>query len=88
MIIFLYSKISCILTYKIATFSGFNVKSITLNFNQPIDSASANTNCDVSGNSVTITYNGWSPSSPIDITVTVGTGLSTLDLKSYSYTET
>ena len=72
-------------TYR-ATFSDLDVKSITLTFNQTIDSASANTTCDVSGNSVTITYNGWKPSSPIDITVVVNTGLSQLQLTGYSYT--
>lgn len=70
-------------TYRASWTSG-NVKSITLVFNQNIDSASANTSCSTSGRSVTVTYNGWSPSSPIDITVVVSTGLSSLQLESYS----
>lgn len=72
-------------TYR-ATFSGsLKITSITLTFNQNIGSASANTMCNVSGTSVTLTYNGWAPSSPIDITVVVNSGLSDLKLTGYSY---
>ena len=69
-------------TYRASWNSG-NVKSITLVFNQNIDSASANTSVNVSGKTVTVSYSGWAPSSPVDITVVV-TGLSTLVLESYS----
>lgn len=70
-------------TYR-ASWSSGNVKSITLVFNQNIDSASANTNVAVSGKTITASYSGWSPSSPVDITVAVSTGLSSLQLESYS----
>ena len=70
-------------TYRASWTSG-NVKSITLVFNQNINSASANTSCSISESSVTVTYNGWSPPSPVDITVVVSTGLSSLQLESYS----
>ena len=70
-------------TYR-ASWSSGNVKSITLVFNQNIDSASANTNVNVSGKTITASYSGWSPTSPVDITVVVSTGLSSLQLKSYS----
>ncbi len=60
------------------------MKSITLVFNQNIDSASANTNVNVSGKTITASYSGWSPTSPVDITVVVSTGLSSLQLESYS----
>lgn len=71
------------ITYRASWTSG-NVKSITLVFNQNIDSASANTSVSVSGRSVTVSYSGWSPSSPVGITVVVSTGLSSLRLESYS----
>ena len=70
-------------TYR-ASWSSGNVKSITLVFNQNIDSASANTNVNVSGKTITASYSGWSPTSPVDITVVVSTGLSSLQLESYS----
>ena len=70
-------------TYR-ASWSSGNVKSITLVFNQNIDSASANTNVAVSGKTITASYSGWSPSSPVDITVAESTGLSSLQLESYS----
>ena len=70
-------------TYR-ASWSSGNVKSITLVFNQNIDSASANTNVNVSGKTITASYSGWSPPSPVDITVQVSTGLSSLQLESYS----
>lgn len=70
-------------TYR-ASWSSGNVKSITLVFNQNIDSASANTNVAVSGKTITASYSGWSPASPVDITVVVSTGLSSLQLESYS----
>ena len=70
-------------TYR-ASWSSGNVKSITLGFNQNIDSASANTNVNVSGKTITASYSGWSPTSPVDITVVVSTGLSSLQLESYS----
>ena len=70
-------------TYR-ASWSSGNVKSITLVFNQNIDSASANTNVAVSGKTITASYSGWSPTSPVDITVVVSTGLSSLQLESYS----
>ena len=70
-------------TYR-ASWSSGNVKSITLLFNQNIDSASANTNVNVSGKTITASYSGWSPTSPVDITVVVSTGLSSLQLESYS----
>ena len=71
-------------TYR-ASWSSGNVKSITLVFNQNIDSASANTNnVNVSGKTITASYSGWSPASPVDITVVVSTGLSSLQLESYS----
>ena len=55
-------------TYR-ASWSSGNVKSITLVFNQNIDSASANTNnVNVSGKTITASYSGWSPPSPVDIT--------------------
>ena len=69
-------------TYR-ASWSSGNVKSITLVFNQNIDSASANTNVNVSGKTITASYSGWSPTSPVDITVVVSTGLSSLQLESY-----
>lgn len=70
-------------TYR-ASWSSGNVKSITLVINQNIDSASANTNVNVSGKTITASYSGWSPTSPVDITVVVSTGLSSLQLESYS----
>ena len=70
-------------TYR-ASWSSGNVKSITLVFNQNIDSASANTNVNVSGKTITASYSGWAPTSPVDITVVVSTGLSSLQLESYS----
>ena len=70
-------------TYR-ASWSSGNVKSITLVFNQNIDSASANTNVNVSGKTITASYSGWPPTSPVDITVVVSTGLSSLQLESYS----
>ena len=70
-------------TYR-ASWSSGNVKSITLVFNQNIDSASANTNVNVSVKTITASYSGWSPTSPVDITVVVSTGLSSLQLESYS----
>ena len=70
-------------TYR-ASWSSGNVKSITLVFNQNIDSASANNNVNVSGKTITASYSGWSPTSPVDITVVVSTGLSSLQLESYS----
>lgn len=70
-------------TYR-ASWSSGNVKSITLVFNQNIDSASANTRVTVSGKTVTASYSGWSSASPVDITVVVSTGLSSLQLESYS----
>ena len=70
-------------TYR-ASWSSGNVKSITLVFNQNIDSASANTNVNVSGKTITASYSGWSPTSPVDIIVVVSTGLSSLQLESYS----
>ena len=74
------------ITYKV-TFSGsLKITSITLTFDQTIDSASANTTCSVSGNSVMLTYNGWEPSSPVNITVAVSSGLSSLKLTGYTYT--
>ena len=72
------------ITYRVSWTSG-NVQSFTLVFNQDISSASANTSAEVSGKSVTFTYSGWNPSSPVDVTVVVSTGLSTLELVSYSY---
>ena len=70
-------------TYR-ASWSSGNVKSITLVFNQNIDSASANTRVTVSGKTITASYSGWSPASPVDITVQVSTGLSSVQLESYS----
>lgn len=61
------------------------LRSITLIFNQNIDSAYANTVAAVSGNKVTFAYNGWNPTSPVDATVKVGTGLDTLRLDSYTF---
>lgn len=62
------------------------LRSITLIFNQNIDSAYANTAAAVSGNKVTFAYNnGWNPTSPVDATVNVGTGLDTLRLDSYTF---
>lgn len=71
------------LTYR-ATWNSGDIKSITLVFNQNIDSASANTSVRISGRTVTLSYSGWAPSSPLDITVGVLTGLSTLNLESFS----
>lgn len=51
-----------------------------------IYAASANTTCNVSGNSVIVTYSGWAPSSPVNITVVVNSGLSSLKLTGYTYT--
>lgn len=71
------------ITYRVSWNSG-NMKSFTLTFNQDISSASANTVYSISGRSVTFTYNGWSPASPVDVTVVVQTGLSSLKLVDYS----
>lgn len=78
-----YYQESGALTYR-ATWNSGNIKSITLVFNQNIDSASANTNVSISGRTVTLSYSGWAPISPLDITVVVSTGLSSLNLESYS----
>lgn len=45
----------------------------------------ANTAAAVSGNKVTFAYNGWNPTSPVEATVNVGTGLDTLRLDSYTF---
>lgn len=74
------------ITYKASFVEALKVTSITLIFNQTIDSASANTTCNVSGNSVIVTYSGWAPSSPVNITVVVNSGLSSLKLTGYTYT--
>ena len=61
------------------------LRSVTLIFNQNIDSAYANTAAAVSGNKVIFAYNGWNPTSPVEATVNVGTGLDTLRLDSYTF---
>ncbi len=70
------------ITYRVSWNSG-NMKSFTLTFNQDISSAYTNGSAAVSGRSVTFSY-GWPPASPVDATVVVDTGLSSLELVSYS----
>lgn len=72
--------------YKIK-FTDIKLTSITLTFNQPITGGSGNTQYSISGQSITFTYNGWNPPSPIDLSADVSTGLSTLELTGYTYTK-
>ena len=69
------------------TFSEIALSSITLTFNQELSSASGNTTNTISGKSVTFTYSGWTPASPITLSAIVNSGLGKLQLVSYSYTK-